>query len=341
MAEINFVADPGNQQPKQNDPGEERVAWSEAEKQAPKPGLLSFLQNKPSATPGSRDEALQMIKSYVKEKEKAPLDSVAPPVAPSVPVPGAKPVGRILEMKQHDDGAPLPMNNKQLQNNTDQAAVMHKTGGFTDFFKKLFAKKTKHSGGHILATDLISGEITTVFDWRKNIPVFIFWLIFSGLILAGSFQGLVVWEEKKVAEANTNTEKFGALRIQIAQEEKGVDEILDLQKNLEVIKKLLDRHIYWSNFFSFLERNTLADVAFGGFAGDTKGLYALNGAAKDFKTLADQLTTFKSDKVVTWVGSRGGSAGIDKSGDGSIAFSLELLVKKELFNRETEQTKKQ
>jgi len=335
MADINFVADPGDQQAKNKDADEQQVRWSEAEKQAAKPGLLSFLQGKPAAAPGSRDEALQMIKSYVKEKENVPLDSAAPPAIPNIQAQPVRPTGRILEMKPHDDGATLPPNTGQHQTASNLAAG--KIDRFAGFFKKLFAKNTKHTiGGHILATDLISGEVTAVFDWRKNLPVFIFWLILSGLILAGFYQGLVVWEEKKVAEANTNTEKFGALRIQIAQEERGVDEILDLQKKLEVIKKLLDRHIYWSNFFAFLEKNTLADVAFNNFGGDTKGLYNLSGMAKDFKTLADQLITFKADKMTTWVGSKGGSASIDKTGDGSISFDLELWVKKELFNKEIE-----
>lgn len=335
MAEINFVADPGDQQPKNKDADEQQISWSEAEKQAAKPGILSFLKNKPAETPGSRNEALQMIKSYVKEKESAPIDSAVPPAAPSAPVQPAKPAGRILEMKLHDDSAPQPSNTGQFPAGSNPAP--DKAGGAAGFFKHLFAKKNKHAGGgHILATDLISGETTVVFDWRKNLPVFIFWLVLSGLILVGSFQGLVVWEEKKVAEANTNTEKFGTLRIQIAQEEKGVDEILDLQKKLEVIKRLLDRHIYWTNFFSFLEKNTLADVAFNGFGGDTKGLYSLGGTAKDFKTLADQLITLKADKMVTWVGSRGGTASIDKTGEGTISFDLELWVKKELFNKQTE-----
>lgn len=336
MADINFVADSGNQKPKNNDSGEEQIRWSEAEKQPEKSGVFSFLKDRPATAPGSRNEALQMIKSYVKEKESAPLDAVAPPAPANTPPPASKQPGKILEMKVHQDEEITPPNSRQPQDPADSPTGI--IGKLLAFFKKNFAKKTKHANsGHILATDLISGEITVTFDWRKNLPVFAFWLVLSGLILAGSYQGLVVWEEKKVAEANTNTEKFGALRIQIAQEEKGVDEILDLQKKLEVIKKLLDRHIYWTNFFSFLEKNTLADVVFNGFGGDTNGLYALSGVTKDFKTLADQLITFKADKMTAWVGSKGGSASIDKTGEGTIAFSLELLVKKELFNRPTEQ----
>ena len=338
MADINFVADPGKQNPKKSDSPQDQINWSKAEQAEKKSGLLSFLKGDTAAAPSSRDEALQMIKSYVKDKEgPVPVASTASAVD-DVPAKPAKPVGRILEMKPHDESGLFPSSIGRTETDLEQSR--DKMAEFTGFFKKFFTKKPRAAGnGHILATDLISSEVRMVFDWRKNLPVFIFWLILSGLILAGAYQGLIVWEEKKIAEANTNTEKFGDLRIKIAQEERGVDEILDLQKKLELIKKLLDRHIYWSSFFAFLERNTLADVAFNSFGGDTKGLYSLSGTAKDFKTLADQLTTFKADNMVTWVGSRGGAASIDKLGNGLISFSLELWVKKGLFNKEGVQTK--
>jgi hypothetical protein len=332
MAEINFVADPGNQQPKNNDPGEEKITWSEAEKQAAKPGVFSFLKGKAEVTPGSRNEALQMIKSYVKEKESAPLDSIAPPATPSAPVQPSKPAGRILEMKVHNDNAPEPGKTGQHQ---AAGSAADKISGFAGFFKKFFAKKSKQaSGGHILATDLISGEVTVVFDWKKNILVLAFFVVVAGLLLVGIYQGLVLWEDKKITEAIRGTEKFNELNTQISLEEKGIDEIIDLQKKLELIKQLLDRHIYWSNFFAFLERDTLADVYFDTFSGDTNGIYPLTGTTKDFKTLADQLTTLQADKMVNRATSRGGSAAIDKEGNtDQVTFNLELSVKKELFNK--------
>lgn len=333
MAEINFVADPGNQQPKNNDPGDEKITWSEAEKQAAKPGVFSFLKSKADVVPGSRNEALQMIKSYVKEKESAPLDSVAPPAAPGAPVQPSKPAGRILEMKVHDDAAPAPESTGQQQAVADPAA--DKISGFVGFFKKLFAKKNKQaSGSHILATDLISGEVTVVFDWKKNILVLAFFVVVAGLLLVGVYQGLVLWEDKKLTEAIRGTEKFTELNTQISLEEKGIDEIIDLQKKLELIKQLLDRHIYWSNFFAFLERDTLADVYFDTFSGDTNGIYPLTGTTKNFKTLADQLMTLQADKMVNRATSRGGSAAINAEGNtDQVTFNLELSVKKELFNK--------
>ena len=326
MTDINFIADPDKQPTKkESDNGADQVRWTEPEQPiSPKDtGLLSILKNK-GLVPSSRDEALQMIKKYVQAKEVAPS---SPPAGPA-----KKLGGRILEMKVDQQPASAP--NQAGKQPESVAASAKKTGKLSGFFKRAFSKKMDvDEDNQILATNLIHGEITTVFDWHKNLPIFIFFIVLAGLLLAGAYQGLVAWETKRIAEINADNQRFNDLRNRISLEEQGVDEIMNMQKKLGAIGSLLDRHIYWSSFFAFLEKNTLADISFGGFGGDTSGLYTLGGTARDFKALADQLITFKADPMVTRAGSRGGKAQLDLNGSGSIVFDLELLVKKDLFNK--------
>ncbi len=331
MEEISFVNDPSGQKPKPAaKTAQNNVQWTEPpaeEKSAD--GWLGLLKNKETVQPANRAEAMQMIKQFVREKEQ-------PAAAVSEAEKEKKPrSGGILAM-QSDAGKaaavkqpPGPGGEKRSEG---LAALL---GGFKGMFKK---KPDDASSGNILTTNLIRNEVVMVFDWKRNILVLFFYIILSGLVLAGSYQALVIWEEKKINDTIENTQKFTMLNKQIAEEEKGIEEILIFQKKLELIKDLLNQHIYWTNFFAFLEQNTLFDVTFSGFSGDLSGEYTLAATGKDFKTLADQLRAFKANKLVEKAESESGTLVQNKSGgESTINFSLSFKVKPELFNKKIDQ----
>jgi hypothetical protein len=209
------------------------------------------------------------------------------------------------------------------------------------WFKRLFSGKKRDQTGNqgILATDLIKGEIVVVFDWGKNISYLLFFILISTLLIAAAYQGITFWENSKLKQVNSDFSKFGELKTQIKENEKGVETVLVLQKKLDSVKTLLDNHIYWTEFFNFLEENTLADIFFDGFAGDTGGTYKLGGTASDFRTIADQLRFLKENKLVEKAVTSGGETKSDgtQTSVSRVMFELDLSVDKGIFFKKNTQ----
>jgi len=74
------------------------------------------------------------------------------------------------------------------------------------------------------------------------------------------------------------------------------DEIANLEKQAARTEKILNEHVYWTKFFSLLEKYTLAEIYFGDFKADTKGEVKLNAVGKNLLSIAQQMVTFSEAK---------------------------------------------
>ena len=197
-------------------------------------------------------------------------------------------------------------------------------------------KEKKWENPDILETNLIKGEIIFFFNWRKGIIKLSIAIILACLAIGVVYGGLDFWQKYKEEEIRKIAQKFIELNQQIRQAEQGVDEILAWQRKLSLVSTLLDNHIYWTNFFKFLENNTLVDVYFpGGFSGDTSGNYNLAAVGVNYNTIHQQVKTLKILDQVVRVGVTSGSfTPTGEDGQSSINFSLELSVNPEIFYKE-------
>ncbi|MEK7072135.1 MAG: hypothetical protein AAB969_01040, partial [Patescibacteria group bacterium] len=123
-----------------------------------------------------------------------------------------------------------------------------------------------------------------------------------------------------------------------------------LQDKLLAIDKLLQKHIYWTKFFSLLERYTLDDVYYTEFKADTSGEFMLPaiaaiGSGKTveeqiadsyrkaanqiaiFKKAADFVSQIKVDNLEVVSG--------DKAGVKGVKFEINLALTDGVFTNET------
>ncbi|OIO17316.1 hypothetical protein AUJ29_01565 [Candidatus Kuenenbacteria bacterium CG1_02_38_13] len=83
----------------------------------------------------------------------------------------------------------------------------------------------------------------------------------------------------------------------IVQVENQIGNIVPIIKKTQYIETLLDRHIYWSNFFPTLEQHTLPSIYFTGISVDEDLKVFLEGMAFDLRAVAEQLLIFKNSNV--------------------------------------------
>lgn len=105
------------------------------------------------------------------------------------------------------------------------------------------------------------------------------------------------------------------------------DEISLLEKRADLVNNILKNHIYWTKFFSLLEKYTVADVYFGNFSADISGNIHLSATAKDLMSMAKQIVSFSNapDFIVS-----SEVAGLKKLPNG-VSASFDLFLKDNVF----------
>jgi hypothetical protein len=186
--------------------------------------------------------------------------------------------------------------------------------------KKIRAEKNEKAetweSSNILETNLIKGELASFFNWKKGIIILLLNITFACLIVAGVYKGLILWGKQEMKQGREISSKIDELDEQIKPLEEYAGEVLIMQKKIKLVSDLLKKHIYWTNFFEFLEENTHKDVYYvSGFSGSNNGEYALSARAKNFKTISEQVDALRLNDYVVKAGVSGGNIEYAKQED--------------------------
>ncbi|EKD78774.1 MAG: hypothetical protein ACD_41C00270G0004, partial [uncultured bacterium] len=91
---------------------------------------------------------------------------------------------------------------------------------------------------------------------------------------------------------------------------------------LAAIQSLMDQHVYWTQWFAFLERHTLSTVYYSNFSGSSAGVMNLDATAPNFGTIAQQLAVFQALPEVQAVE----VSTATRSGEAAVHFTISLTV---------------
>jgi hypothetical protein len=203
----------------------------------------------------------------------------------------------------------------------------------------------------VLEVNLIKDEMEVDFELNKRLFSLFLALFVAGLFVTEIYFGLDWWqneEEKKAISLKTDYEKVSQ---DVKNTRTKAEEMMTFKDKLAVSQKIIDNHIYWTNFFTWLEKNTLNSVSYGGgFSGDISGAYNLGAVANTYSDISWQVRNFKNDKYTLSASVSSGSGGgvgktseivaSDKTGATStslvsenpkVSFGIELKVKPEIF----------
>jgi Tfp pilus assembly protein PilN len=140
----------------------------------------------------------------------------------------------------------------------------------------------------ILEVNLIKEETQLSFNWRRNGKALLFALGVTIFIIIEIYFGLDWWRQDEEARLEGLKAEIKTVSQEVADMRELAKDALAYQKKTVEISELLDDHIYWTNFFSWLEKNTLSTVSYGEFSGDIEGEYNLKGIAGSFAEVSWQ-----------------------------------------------------
>lgn len=199
-------------------------------------------------------------------------------------------------------------------------------------------KKTILQNPKILEVNLIKDEIKISFDWRKNFSVLFIVLLVSGLFLAEIYLGLDWWEKQENIRLEAISQKTAQVSQEVTKLRNVADEAMTYKDKAGEVGNLLNNHVYWSNFFSWLEKNTLSSVKYGSFKGDLSGIYTLNAKTRSFAEVSWQVKAFLKSSTtkaaeVASANLASGEGGDNEKKDREVTFNLKLEVDPAIFKK--------
>jgi len=186
-----------------------------------------------------------------------------------------------------------------------------------------------------LKTNLIKEEVTTFVNWEKNIVILISAFIFSALVIGGAYGYLSFKEYQTRIKEKALSAEIADLKEKIQQAKSRVEEADNFQKRLNYAAALLDKHVYWTEFFDFLEKNTLASTFYSGaFSGNTKSDFKFSVSAKSYRDIDTQLRVFREHEFVKEA--KTSSASLSGNGEGQggeVQYDLDLRLSPDVFKK--------
>lgn len=193
----------------------------------------------------------------------------------------------------------------------------------------------------VLEVNLIKDEIDVNFNWNQHLLSLFMAFFVATLLVTEIYFGLDWWQKQEEQKNVALNLEYETVNRQVNNIKTKANDAIIFKDKLLVTKKMADVHIYWTDFFNWLEKNTLNSVTYNGFSGNILGDYTLSANAKTFSDISWQVKVLKDNKFVDSVRVDSGSSGRgdDKEQiklDKVVNFSLNLKVKPEIFFRQPE-----
>jgi len=198
---------------------------------------------------------------------------------------------------------------------------------------KSFSRRVLLQNPKILEVNLIKGEAVITFDWNKNLLVLILVLFLAGLLVLEVYLGLNRWEEEESARLEPTRVLVDQANAATAKLKNQTAAALAYKDKSAVFSFLLENHVYWNNFFSWLERNTLSTVKYASFDGNLDGNYSITATAPSYADVSWQVKALLADPKTRQVKveSVTSAKGIEPDAVETVSFVLSLQVDPSIF----------
>lgn len=129
--------------------------------------------------------------------------------------------------------------------------------------------------------------------------------------------------------------KVDALSKSIAKQEAAAKDVVAYQQQVAAAGETLDKHIYWSSFYAFIEKKTIPSVKYLNFSGDAdSGTVTLDAIGLTYRDVAEQIVQFREEANVIDVRTSSASARVSDTGEVTgVSFTLVLKLKPEVWKK--------
>ncbi|MDP2685377.1 MAG: hypothetical protein Q8P20_10195, partial [bacterium] len=280
-------------------------------------------------------EHVQEIKEPVQDKK---VDFMHP--APVVPLPPLVPPPPIYKTPLPPPAPEKPQLDESIQELPDKPKN-DVLGEEKKGVEKISDKLSRPIG---INGDQMNWEVNLIPEEskEKEIPISkILVLVMSVIIAVGVVFGGWLWANYYYNTISVTISEVDAeianIQSQVAQYENIQDDAKELQQKIENVSLLLEKHIYWSEFFNKLEFYTLSKVYFNSMSADVNGTITLTAVSDTYENAIKQLYIFEDandfvNSVTISNVSKSLTTKIIEEGDDNIDDQLSSEIEKVNFN---------
>lgn len=194
----------------------------------------------------------------------------------------------------------------------------------------------------ILQVNLVKDEIVVLFDWNKHLFLTLLVFIFVGAFVFEVYLGLDYWEKRGNERSIAIEKETNQIKMETIELTNKAQDALSFKNKSAAFSDLLNNHVYWTRFFTWLESNTLNTVKFEGFSGNLSGVYSFNASAPSFAEASWQVKVLANNENVKNVSVNSVSSGAEGAADGGqfenskaemVSFSINLEIDPEIFKK--------
>jgi len=148
--------------------------------------------------------------------------------------------------------------------------------------------------------NLIPEELVAEVDTKKIIRALILASVLGILCTAAAYLGTDLYRLRQQRNVQGVQEEIDKVNQSINGKSDDLKILLRYKQIYENVGQLLDAHLYWSNFFDFLEQTVVADVYYDNIDADINGLVTINARAKSYTAIAQQYKALEeAPEVIT------------------------------------------
>lgn len=194
------------------------------------------------------------------------------------------------------------------------------------------------SNPEVLEVNLVRDEVAVEFNWGRRLGSLFLVLVLVAALVVEIYFGLDWWQGQERTQAEKIKSEHLAVTQQINNINNNSKDFLNFKDKVSLVEKLIDQHIYWSDFFTWLEQNTLNSVRYVDFSGDVSGEYTLAAQTKNYRDVSWQAKAFKDNPWVDEVSVSAANLEEAEIKDSNlkeewINFSIVLKIKPQIFYR--------
>lgn len=195
--------------------------------------------------------------------------------------------------------------------------------------------KNGEISSHFLDVNLIPDKLLAELKPGTKIRSLIIIAIIALAFVLLVYAGMLWYQFHLVNKALATQEEIKKIEQEINSYKPWQEQALAFNQKVEDITKVLDKHIYWTNFFSLLEQNTLPDVYYQNLSGDISGTFTLSAVAPSYEHVSQQIAVFNQADFVSQVSATTASASQNtdeqSQGNAEIKFNITITVEPEVF----------
>ncbi|USN53712.1 MAG: hypothetical protein H6760_00895 [Candidatus Nomurabacteria bacterium] len=206
--------------------------------------------------------------------------------------------------------------------------------------KKVKQPKISSSRDQSFLVNLLPTEFQRSIDPRSKLISLGITVLITALVIGAAYGALTLYRTSILEQIQSLRTERSVVESTISDLRPSQREAITTKERTELVKTLLDQHVYWTRFFEKLEEYTIDDVYYiGAFNGSLGGQITLSAVGTSFSAPARQLIAFQqaSDFVssvrITSARSADSATGttVGSTGTEQISFSVTLSLLPDLF----------